>query len=213
LVQPRGAFGPNRDLTSDDESVQKAGLSYLHRCIDFAQALDSPYVSGPMYAAVGNTRLVDEDARRAQWRRSAANLKVAAAYAAERSVKLAIEPLNRFETDLINAVDLGAANCRRNCRRQCRPSARYLPREKDIPAAIRRAAARVVEFHACSNDRGMPGEDHLPSRRSLELCATSVTMACHDRGLHAGSPRDRPSGVYLPAASEKPRLSWEGRPQ
>jgi D-psicose/D-tagatose/L-ribulose 3-epimerase len=45
-----GAFGPNRDLSSEDQSVQKAGLSYLRRCIDFAQALDSPFVSGPMDA-------------------------------------------------------------------------------------------------------------------------------------------------------------------
>jgi D-psicose/D-tagatose/L-ribulose 3-epimerase len=36
--------------------------------------------------------------------------------------------------------------------------------EKDIPAAIGRAAGRIVEFHACSNDRGTPGEDHLPRR-------------------------------------------------
>jgi D-psicose/D-tagatose/L-ribulose 3-epimerase len=34
--------------------------------------------------------------------------------------------------------------------------------EKDIPAAIGRAAGHIVEFHACSNDRGTPGEDHLP---------------------------------------------------
>jgi D-psicose/D-tagatose/L-ribulose 3-epimerase len=34
--------------------------------------------------------------------------------------------------------------------------------EKDIPAAIGRASGHIVEFHACSNDRGTPGEDHLP---------------------------------------------------
>src|ERR1700722_6432481 len=43
-----GAFGPNRDLSSEDGTVQKTGLSYLCRCIDFAQALGSPFVSGPM---------------------------------------------------------------------------------------------------------------------------------------------------------------------
>jgi D-psicose/D-tagatose/L-ribulose 3-epimerase len=31
----------------------------------------------------------------------------AAAYARERPVSLAVEPLNRFETDLINTVDWG----------------------------------------------------------------------------------------------------------
>jgi D-psicose/D-tagatose/L-ribulose 3-epimerase len=162
-----GAFGPSRDLSSEDETVQKSGLSYLFRCIDFAEMLGSPFVSGPMYAAVGNTRLVDEDARRAQWKRSAANLKVAAVYAAERSVKLAIEPLNRFETDLINTVDQGL----RMVDEIAADNVGLLLdtfhmniEEKDIPAAIRRAGDRIIEFHACSNDRGTPGEDHLPWR-------------------------------------------------
>ncbi len=70
-----GAFGPDRDLSSEDESVRETGLSYLRRCIDFAQDLGSPFVSGPMYAAVGNTRLLPDDARRAQWSRSVAGLK------------------------------------------------------------------------------------------------------------------------------------------
>ena len=34
--------------------------------------------------------------------------------------------------------------------------------EKDIPAAMRSAGSHIVEFHACSSDRGTPGEDHLP---------------------------------------------------
>jgi D-psicose/D-tagatose/L-ribulose 3-epimerase len=34
--------------------------------------------------------------------------------------------------------------------------------EKNIPAAIGAAGPRLFEFHACSNDRGTPGEDHLP---------------------------------------------------
>jgi D-psicose/D-tagatose/L-ribulose 3-epimerase len=162
-----GAFGPNRDLSSEDETIRKAGLSYLRRCIDFAQALGSPFVSGPMYAAVGTTRLLDVDARRAQWKRSAETLNVAAAYAAERSVKLAIEPLNRFETDLINTVDQGL----RMVDEIAADNVGLLLdtfhmniEEKNIPAAIRRAAGRIIEFHACSNDRGTPGEDHLPWR-------------------------------------------------
>ena len=33
--------------------------------------------------------------------------------------------------------------------------------EKDLPKAIRKAAGRITEFHACSSDRGTPGEDHV----------------------------------------------------
>ena len=166
-----GAFGSDRDLSSEDEFVRKTGLSYLHRCIDFAQDLGSPFVSGPMYAAVGNTRLLPEDARRAQWGRSVSGLKEAASYAAERSVKLAIEPLNRFETDLVNTVDqgmkmvddVGAENVG-----LLLDTFHMNIEEKNIPAAIARAAGKIVEFHACSNDRGTPGEDHLPWKAIVE---------------------------------------------
>jgi D-psicose/D-tagatose/L-ribulose 3-epimerase len=166
-----GAFGLDRDLSSEDESVRKTGLSYLRRCIDFAQDLGSPFVSGPMYAAVGNTRLLPEDARRAQWSRSVSGLKEAASYAVERSIKLAIEPLNRFETDLVNTVDqgmkmvddVGAENVG-----LLLDTFHMNIEEKNIPAAIGRAAGRIVEFHACSNDRGTPGEDHLPWKAIVE---------------------------------------------
>jgi D-psicose/D-tagatose/L-ribulose 3-epimerase len=108
-----GAFGPSRDLSSEQEEVRQNGLTYLKRCIDFASLLGSPFVSGPMYAAVGNARMLGPAAREAQWARAVASLKTAAAYAAERSVKLAIEPLNRFETDLVNTVDQGQTSAAR----------------------------------------------------------------------------------------------------
>jgi D-psicose/D-tagatose/L-ribulose 3-epimerase len=98
-------------------------------------------------------------------------LKEAASYAAERSIKLAIEPLNRFETDLVNTVDqgikmvddVGAENVG-----LLLDTFHMNIEEKDIPAAIERAAGRIVEFHACSNDRGTPGEDHLPWKAIAE---------------------------------------------
>jgi D-psicose/D-tagatose/L-ribulose 3-epimerase len=160
-----GAFGPGRDVSSEDEAVRDTGLAYLRRCVDYAENLGSPFVSGPMYAAVGNTRLLDDKARRQQWQRAVGSLQIAAAYAAERSVKLAIEPLNRFETDLVNTVDqgvrligdIGADNAG-----LLLDTFHMNIEEKDIPAAIGRAVSHIVEFHACANDRGTPGEDHLP---------------------------------------------------
>jgi D-psicose/D-tagatose/L-ribulose 3-epimerase len=162
-----GAFGPDRDLSSEDAAVRQAGFSYLERCIDFASELKSPFVSGPMYAAVGNTRLLDERARGDQWERAVGSLKRAAAYAAGRGVKLAIEPLNRFETDLVNTVDQGLRlidDVEADNVGLLLDTFHMNIEEKDIPAAIRRAAGRIVEFHASSNDRGTPGDDHLPWR-------------------------------------------------
>jgi D-psicose/D-tagatose/L-ribulose 3-epimerase len=160
-----GAFGPSRNLSAEDDAVRSAGLDYLERCIDFANGLGSPFVSGPMYCAVGATQLLDKKAREKQWDRAVGSLRVAAAYAKDRGIKLAIEPLNRFETDLINTVDqglrlvgdIGAPNVG-----LLLDTFHMNIEEKDIPGAIGRAAGRIVEFHASSNDRGTPGEDHLP---------------------------------------------------
>ena len=166
-----GAFGPSRNVSSEDAAVRGEGLDYLKRCIDFAEGLGSPSVCGPMYSAVGVTQLLDKPARQAQWDRAAGSLRLAAAYANERGIKLAIEPLNRFETDLVNTVDQGL----RLVDDIAAPNVGLLIdtfhmniEEKDIPAAISRAAGRIVEFHACSNDRGTPGEDHQPWPRIVE---------------------------------------------
>jgi D-psicose/D-tagatose/L-ribulose 3-epimerase len=160
-----GAFGPSRDLSSEATAVRQSGLAYLRRCVDFAALLGSPFVSGPMYAAVGATRMLDTHERAAQWARAVTSLKTAAAYAAERSVKLAIEPLNRFETDLVNTVDQGldlVAEVGAENVGLLLDTFHMNIEEKDIPSAIRRADGHIVELHACSNDRGTPGEDHLP---------------------------------------------------
>jgi D-psicose/D-tagatose/L-ribulose 3-epimerase len=210
-----GAFGPNRDLSSEDETVRKAGLAYLRRCIDFAQALGSPFVSGPMYAAVGNTRLIDASARRAQWKRSAANLKVAAAYAAERSVKLAIEPLNRFETDLINTVGQGLRMIDEIAAENVGlllDTFHMNIEEKDIPAAIHLASGLIVEFHACSNDRGTPGEDHLP----WKMIAEALRSVRYDGPvvIEAFTPKvreiARAVSIWRPLAKSQDSLATDG---
>lgn len=160
-----GAFGPNRDMSDEDEMVRAEAAHYLRTCIDLAAQLGSQSVAGPMYAGVGNTAMREPAERRAQWNRAVEGLKLVADYAATRGVKLAFEPLNRFETDLVNTVDQGL----RLIEDIGRPNVGFLLdtfhmniEEKSIPDAIRRAGRHIFEFHACSSDRGTPGEDHLP---------------------------------------------------
>lgn len=160
-----GAFGPRRDVSAEDRDVRENGVAYLGRCIEIAAALGSDSVVGPMYSATGKTRLLEAPARRDQWRLAIENIRRAAEFAAGHGVKLGIEPLNRFETDLVNTVDQGL----RMIADIDRPNVGLLLdtfhmniEEKDIPAALRRAAGHIVEFHACASDRGTPGEDHLP---------------------------------------------------
>jgi D-psicose/D-tagatose/L-ribulose 3-epimerase len=117
-----------------------------------------------MYSAVGKTRLLRPEERAKQFNLAVETLKPVAEYAGERGVRLAIEPLNRFETDFINTAEqgldlvdrIGAANVG-----LLLDTFHMNIEEKDIPGAIRRAGSRLFHFHSCENDRGTPGSGHL----------------------------------------------------
>lgn len=86
-------------------------------------------------------------------------------------VQLAVEPLNRYETSLLNTVDQafeavadlpaeGAGMLLDICHMNIE--------EIDLPAAIRRAGSRGTHIQVCANDRGSPGADPLPWPQIVE---------------------------------------------
>jgi len=160
-----GAFGPDRDVSSDDPSIRANGIDYINICSDIAAELGAPTVAGPMYSATGKTAAVSAEKRAEQWKWASENLAFSADHAAKQRVRLAIEPLNRFETDLVNTVDQGMELVRRIGRDNVGlllDTFHMNIEEHSIPDAIRRAAGKIVHFHSCANDRGIPGKDHLP---------------------------------------------------
>ena len=159
-----GAFGPDRDISHEDEQRRRGGTGYLRHCVDFAAAVGSSLVSGPMYAPTGQARLLDAGARAAQWARATESLAQVAEHARAANVRLAVEPLNRFETDLVNTVEQGV----RLCADVGADNVGLLLdtfhmniEEKSLPAAITTAGPRVFHFQASENDRGTPGSGHI----------------------------------------------------
>jgi len=156
-----GAFGPSRDASSEDATIRRQAAEYIKACVKISKGVGSEVVAGPMYSAVGKTRLLDAAGRNKQWGMAVETLKGAADNAGEEGIKLAIEPLNRFETDLINTVEQGLDLISRIDR----PNVGLLLdtfhmniEEKDWAAAIRQAGSKIFHFHASENDRGTPGK-------------------------------------------------------
>ncbi len=155
-----GAFGPDRDLANADPRLRQNAATYVQWLVDAAAELGSAVAAGPMYSSVGKAHLSTAAEREAEWDRAVSGLQALAAYAGQRGVKLAFEPLNRFETDMINVVGQGLALIED-------VGSPYLGfhldtfhmhlEEKDSAAAVRMAGNRLFHFHACENDRGIPG--------------------------------------------------------
>jgi D-psicose/D-tagatose/L-ribulose 3-epimerase len=160
-----GAFGSDRDVSAEEAGPRQAGIDYLRTCIDLAAVVGSPHVAGPMYAPTGQTRMLDAADRAAQLRRAAASLRETAEYAAERGIRLAIEPLNRFETDLINTTEqalelldlIGADNVGLLI-----DTFHMNIEEKSLGDAVRLAGSKVFHVQVSENDRGTPGSGHVP---------------------------------------------------
>jgi D-psicose/D-tagatose/L-ribulose 3-epimerase len=155
-----GAFGPGRNLSSLEVSERQAAEDYLKWMVEAAAELGSPVVCGPMYSAVGKPRLEKEEDRQKEYEFAVEGLKRMCAYAGERGIRLAFEPLNRFETDMINIVDQGLELIEDvgspHLGFHLDTFHMHLE-EKDSAAAVLRAGGRIFHVHACENDRGVPG--------------------------------------------------------
>lgn len=203
----------SRDLASDDEAARAGGIDYLRHAVDVAVACGAGIVGGPLYGtplvfAGRPPRPFDAAERAARVERVVSGLREAGAYAQSRNVRLAIEPLNRFETDFCNTA-----------RQACEladhvgsPAVGVMldtfhmnMEENDLPEAIRASARHLIHFQANENHRGYLGTGHIdwPS-----ICRALHAIAY--RGPITLEPfRRTDHGLSVPLAQWKPPATNE----
>ena len=158
-----GAFGAGRDLRGATEQIEAAS-NYISDLIDMAAALDSKMVCGPMYSETGRSGAHSPEERDAQYEQIAATLKPLCAKAEAADVTLALEPLNRFETDCINTLDQAVGLIERVGSPALKihmDTFHMHIEEVDSAAAIRKAAPYIAHVHASASHRGLLGEDQI----------------------------------------------------
>lgn len=155
-----GAFGPGRDLTHEDPAIHQQSFDYLNALMDFAEVWDAGFIAGPMYSAVGKARMVSPDQKKKEWELAVRNLRQVCHMAANKGLELAIEPLNRFESDLINTT----AQAKQLIEDINHPAAKIMVdgfhmsiEEKSLEEAIRTAGDELIHVQTSENYRGTPG--------------------------------------------------------
>jgi len=169
-----GAFGSSRDLTNASIEVQKNGLNYIESCLDICEALGVSFFAGPMYSAVGKARMLSPEQRKAEWDLAVKNLHTVCEMADARGLKIALEPLNRFESDLVNTTN----DALRMVKDIDHPAAKVMIdsfhmsiEECDVESAIKAAGDKLIHVQVSENYRGAPGTGQTPwdaYKRGLE---------------------------------------------
>ena len=146
------------DITSDDPEIRKKGVDYLKRCVEATAAIGAQSFSGVIYSqhVKPATGRPTADA----WTHSAAALREAADLAARMGVLIGLEPVNRYETYLVNtceqALHLREMIDRDNVKVHLDTYHMNIE-EKSFYDATVMAGEHLIHYHLCENDRGIPG--------------------------------------------------------
>lgn len=191
------AYGEEKlSFTDAQPDVRAAAVARIKRQIDFAATLDAVVILGLIR---GVTPPGVEPAQALQWLANA--MHECAAHAAQENVRLVIEPINRYETDIINNVEEGL----RFIKDAGLPpeTVGLLPdtfhmniEEPSIEGSLRQARGAIFHFHVADSNRWYPGAGHLDFQRILTLLREDLDYD----GWISAETLPRPDG---PTAAER----------
>jgi D-psicose/D-tagatose/L-ribulose 3-epimerase len=211
-----GAFGPTRDISSEDPAIRKEGADYMRESIRFAEQVGSDVFAGPVYSAVGKTRLAPDEQKQREWAWCVESLRELGKAATDAGVTICVEPLNRFETDMINLAEQAV----RLVRDVDSPAYKLHIdtfhaniEEKSVPDAIRKLGKGMLgHFHACENDRGIPGTGHQDwngirdALREIEYDGAAVIESFTPNAVQIA----RAAAIWRPLAPTQDDLAKQG---
>ena len=146
------------DITSPEASVRAKGVEYLENCVKATAAIGATSFSGVIYSE--HVRQTASRPDETLWQHSADALRPVAKLAKELGVLIGLEPVNRYETCLINTCEqahrlkqmIGEDNVKIHL-----DTYHMNIEEKSFYEATKLAGNDLIHYHLCENDRGIPG--------------------------------------------------------
>tara|TARA_R110002051_G_scaffold91370_2_gene160712 strand:+ start:33748 stop:34608 length:861 start_codon:yes stop_codon:yes gene_type:complete len=160
-----GAFGPTKDLTHIDPKVHRQCLDYLEMCFVLCNVLEVKFIAGPMYSAVGKARMVSSEQRKVEWNLAVSNLKKVCNMAYAHDLYIGLEPLNRFESDMVNTAEdvmRLVTDINHNAARVALDGFHMTIEERNIREAINTVGDKLIHVQVSENHRGVPGTGLTP---------------------------------------------------
>jgi D-psicose/D-tagatose/L-ribulose 3-epimerase len=156
-----------RDLVHPDQAIRSETVAYMKDCIKMARAL-----GGKMFCIVPSTvgKVKPIASPDEEWKWAVESLREVAAFSSENGIIPGVEPLNRFETYLINRHDqaLLLADEVGHGLQVVLDCFHINIEEVDPMQAIRNVGSRLLDFHIADNNRKPAGEGKYDWREVIE---------------------------------------------
>ena len=190
---------PETDISSHTPATHEAGVVYLGRCIEKVAEAGGSLLTGVLFAPWGVRTGFDLETRRA---RAAEGIALAVQRTVTLGVDLGIEPINRYETDLVttNAIALEMVRVINSDRVGILLDVFHAQLEEtSLTAGIAIAAPVLKHIHLADNHRGLPGTGSLPWATILEALqqADYQGRAVIEAFTRPGSNVARDTGTWL----------------
>ena len=150
-----------RDLASSDKKIREQTIMYLFKCIDYAQLMGAKLV---IVVPAAVSKLAPSLSKKEDWKNSIKAVQEVAKYAEKKDILLAIEPINRYETYLVNSVQDALSYSREVDSSHVKIMADTFHmniEERDIPEAIRIAGNNLINVHIADSNRCSVGRGHI----------------------------------------------------
>ena len=146
------------DITSEDKIIRKKGIEYLKACVKATSEIGAQNFSGVIYSQHVKQALKRPGEQ--EWQYAADCLREVAKYAQGYGVNIGLEPVNRYETYLVNTCEqalmlkdlIGEDNVKLHL-----DTYHMNIEEKSFYEATKKAGDHLMHYHLCENDRGIPG--------------------------------------------------------
>lgn len=153
---------PAHDITSDDAAIRDAGIEYLKQCVRYTKEMGGTFFTGVIYGL--HMKMNPDRPSDGLLRTTAAVLKEVARYAAGMGITIGIEPINRYETFLINTCGQALSFMRLIDEPNMRihlDTYHMNVEEKSMKESILLAGTDLGHIHLNENDWGIPGTGHI----------------------------------------------------
>ncbi len=152
-----------RNPVSDDAAARRGGIAHLKWLVDCSEALGAEVLCGPYHQPLG--QFSGAGPTEAENERMVEAHRAMADHAARvEGLRLAVEPLNRFECYMLNTNAAAAAHVKA----VDRPNFGYLYdtfhsniEENDPIGSIAETIGQIAHVHISENNRGAPGAGHI----------------------------------------------------